>query len=305
VVSVFVYDRFSNGELKDLLLSIPDVSIAGAGYHTIPVTTPVELGAFDEVAVVAHIRNQKSIFPLAVDHVSSYAVGKNWLSEDGVNWITLDENGFSANVGFRLRTTLPQPPPQPAGFVISSATQSTLRLNWQPMSSACRGFLLERRNPTTLVWERIADLNPLNITFLDTGLSAETDYHYRLSAYNLGGLSLPAETEASTLPNAPEAPLAINPIILSPASVRLEWTDQSNNETGFRIERQIINGAWVKIGQVEQNVQVLVDNSVAAGMEYRYRVIAYNTGGDSPALVSDPVLIPNWPFWLSLPLILN
>lgn len=305
VVSIFVYDRFSNGELKDLLLSIPDVSIAGAGYHAVPVTTNVELGAYDEVAVVAHIRNQKNIFPLAVDHISNYAVGKNWLSEDGVNWITLDPNGFSANMGLRLRTTLPDPPPQPSGFVISAATQSTLRLNWQAMISSCQGFLLERRNPTTLVWERIADLDPSNTTYLDAGLSADTAYHYRLSAYNLGGLSQSAETQGNTLPNAPEAPSDINAVILSPASVRLEWTDQSNNETGFRIERQIVDGVWVKIGQVEQNKQVFIDDSIAAGLTYRYRVIAYNAGGDSPALVSTSVLIPNWPFWICLPMILN
>ncbi len=288
-----------------MLVSIPDVPLPAAGYHTIPVTSQVELGAFDEIAVVAHIRNQKSIFPLAVDHISTPVAGKSWFSADGVNWISLDTNTFSPNAGLRLRTSLPLPPPQPAGFNITSASQSTLRLNWLPLNTLIRGFLLERQNPITFVWERIADLNPATTTFLNTGLAPDKIYRYRLFAYNLGGLSIPAETQGRTLPNPPEAPLELNPIILSPASVRLEWSDQSNNETGFRVERQRIGEDWIKLAEVGSNTPSFLDNTVLVGALYRYRVIAYNEGGDSLALVSDIVLIPDWPFWVCLPIILN
>ncbi len=257
VVSISVYDRFSNGELKDLLVSIPDVSVPAAGYHTISVTTQVELGAFDEVAVVAYIRNQKNIFPLAVDTTSPMPAGKNWYSNNGIDWLAFENDGFSANVGLRLRTTLPSPPPTPVGFSTSSATQTTLQLNWQPLNVPIRGYVVERQNSNTFVWERIADLTPSITTYVDTGLQPDTTYHYRLFAYNLGGLSIPAEIPGRTLPNPPAAPLGLNPVVLSPASVRLEWIDQSYNETGFRVERQTlgwglgtIGGGWVRMLQV-------------------------------------------------------
>jgi hypothetical protein len=63
--------------------------------------------------------------------------------------------------------------------------------------------------------------------------------------------------------------------------VDLSWMDNSNNETGFRIERATGAGAFVEIGTVGANVTIFQDTSVQSATTYSYRVIAFDGTGDS------------------------
>ena len=60
------------------------------------------------------------------------------------------------------------------------------------------------------------------------------------------------------------------------AQLTLAWTDTSNNEGGFRIERRTSGGSFAQIAQVSANVTSFVDSSVTAGTTYCYRVRGYN-----------------------------
>ena len=60
------------------------------------------------------------------------------------------------------------------------------------------------------------------------------------------------------------------------AQLTLVWSDASNNEAGFRIERRISGGSFAQIAVVAANVTSFVDSSVTAGTTYCYRVRAYN-----------------------------
>jgi hypothetical protein len=62
----------------------------------------------------------------------------------------------------------------------------------------------------------------------------------------------------------------------------LSWTDNSNNESGFKIERKIgTNGAFAEIATVGGNVTSYTDSNVTAGTTYCYRVNAFNSAGAS------------------------
>jgi hypothetical protein len=50
------------------------------------------------------------------------------------------------------------------------------------------------------------------------------------------------------------------------------WTDNSSNETGFRIYR-----GGNKIGEVGANVSTYTDTGLALNQEYCYQIGAYNT----------------------------
>lgn len=63
--------------------------------------------------------------------------------------------------------------------------------------------------------------------------------------------------------------------------VELSWTDNSSDETGFRIERSTGNGAFVKIGEVSANITSFTDNTATPGETHVYRVAAMTTGGYS------------------------
>jgi titin len=65
------------------------------------------------------------------------------------------------------------------------------------------------------------------------------------------------------------------------SSIAISWTDNSNNETGFKIERKKDGGTWSQIAEVGADVTALVDNGLDSGTTYHYRVRAYNTIGNS------------------------
>jgi len=66
------------------------------------------------------------------------------------------------------------------------------------------------------------------------------------------------------------------------ASVTLTWVDNSNNEDGFLIERAIGAAPFLPtFANVGPNVTTYADNNVIAGTAYSYRVLAFNTAGNS------------------------
>jgi hypothetical protein len=71
------------------------------------------------------------------------------------------------------------------------------------------------------------------------------------------------------------------PIQAIAASVALNWSDKSSNETGFKIERMPAGGSYVLLATVGTNVQAYTDTSVVEGRSYCYRVSAYNSAGTS------------------------
>lgn len=89
----------------------------------------------------------------------------------------------------------------------------------------------------------------------------------------------------ASAPTAPAAPtnLAATSSIFS--EVDLSWSDNSGNEDAFRIERCQDSGAactaFVQIASVPANQPSYSDLSVSGSATYRYRVVAYNSGGIS------------------------
>ncbi len=304
-LSVWVYDRFENGQLYDLLFAAENVWLPTAGVHTIEVEEIIGLDAMDQVAVVAYLNNQTRYFPLAVDVESSFAVGKNWYSDDGITWTAFQEGLFHGNFGLRMRTTLPDPPQAPAGFSIETLSQTSLRLSWQGNNQNILGYVLERFNQEMEQWERITSLDEGTLYFTDTNLLDDRDYFYRLFAYNLGGLSPPVLANGHTLPYPPSAPENFLITEIFYTQLTLSWLDTSANETGFILERQKEGQDWESLVTLSANTCQWKDNHVIPGKSYRYRLSAVNAGGESDPLLSDWVDVPSLPFSLFLPLILH
>jgi len=64
-------------------------------------------------------------------------------------------------------------------------------------------------------------------------------------------------------------------------NINLSWTDNSNDETGFKIvRRDTLDGNWVEVGSTEANTNSFSETVTSAGT-YWYRVKAYNNNGHS------------------------
>lgn len=84
-------------------------------------------------------------------------------------------------------------------------------------------------------------------------------------------------------PAVPSAPINVSATATSPTATQLNWTDTSNNESGFRIERKEPVTEFTAITSLPPNSTAYQDRTVSAEKDYIYRVFATNEGGDSPA----------------------
>jgi hypothetical protein len=71
--------------------------------------------------------------------------------------------------------------------------------------------------------------------------------------------------------------------VVSSSQINLTWTDNSNNEAGFRLERCTGSGCtnFVEIAPLAANVTSYGDSGLAAQTTYRYRTSAFNAIGNS------------------------
>jgi hypothetical protein len=85
-------------------------------------------------------------------------------------------------------------------------------------------------------------------------------------------------------PAAPAAPSGVTAVSPTPTTVNLTWTDNSTNETGFKVER--CSGAdcanFAQVGaDLAANTTTFADAGLTASTPYSYRVAAFNTVGAS------------------------
>jgi hypothetical protein len=103
-----------------------------------------------------------------------------------------------------------------------------------------------------------------------------TNYGQDVGSYTLSGTIIPTGV------SGPAAPSSLTASAASTSQINLSWTDNSNNEDGFKVERLNSDGTWSQVATVGANLTTWSDTGLTAGTTYTYRVRAYNaSGGDS------------------------
>jgi hypothetical protein len=176
-------------------------------------------------------------------------------------------------------------PTLPSGLTASTVSSSSIQLNWKDNAINEDGFIVER-NHTSNLWERVATL-PANATsFLDTGLSPNTRYAYRIKAFNDAGQSQASGVASATTPSVPGlAPAAPTNLVASAGGnmAALTWTDNSDNEEKFIVQIPDWNGGWRTYTELPANTTTTNVFLRSASIN-QFRVVARNTaGGNSTA----------------------
>jgi len=115
---------------------------------------------------------------------------------------------------------------------------------------------------------------------------ADVSYDYDGNARSAGAapdIGASERNGAPPAPTAPTAPTGCAAQSLGGLQIRVTWTDASNNETGFRIERSDAGGAFASAGTIGAGVVTFTDSALTDGVAYTYRIVAYNAVGDSTA----------------------
>lgn len=99
------------------------------------------------------------------------------------------------------------------------------------------------------------------------------------SPYSVSVLALGA-----TAPATPAAPSNLSAVTLSKNQVSLTWTDNSNNETGFSVDRASNSSftSGLVTATVGANVTSYKATGLAGGKTYYFRVRSFNGSGNSP-----------------------
>lgn len=95
---------------------------------------------------------------------------------------------------------------------------------------------------------------------------------------NGNAIDITSSVIVSILPNSPTNLSANSP---SYNQINISWTDNSNNESGFSIERKTNSGTYTEIATTNQNIANYSDNSISANTSYTYRVRAISIHGYS------------------------
>jgi len=192
--------------------------------------------------------------------------------------------------------TTPIVPTAPTGLAAAQVLFQQVDLTWTVTSNNETGFRVERADGTGTFAALPAGLALPAATsaFSDTTAAAGTQYSYRVFAFNLYGDSLPTNTLTVTTPQRP--PSVLTATAISSNQVNLGWTDNSSNETAFRIMRDTNTGTYTQIGLAAANAVTYIDTTVMPSTTYNYQVIASNAAIDSAAsntaTVTTPILSP-------------
>jgi len=185
----------------------------------------------------------------------------------------------------------PTTPERPGNLTSRALSETEIEISWDDNSANEEGFRVYRNG------ELIATLGPNVTDYTDTGLEGGQTYTYTVRAYNAAGES--AATSSTTLqtpaaPKIPSAPGGLSSRILSAREIELTWSDNSEDEEGFRVYR---NGTV--IAELDPNTTRYVDSDLTGGESYTYRVSSFNQDGESPLSselnITTPMEIPNAP----------
>jgi hypothetical protein len=173
----------------------------------------------------------------------------------------------------------------PGSLTAQALSSSQVLLTWTDNSATETGYRIERSPLTDTNFTEIATVGANTTSFTDSGLNEATKYWYRVRAYNTYTTSdYSTERQVTTLYNIPAPPSGLTITSLQSNKVSLSWSDNSGDESGFKIQRkQGATGTYATIKTTGVNVTSYTDKDTALrdGTLYYYRVCATNAAGDS------------------------
>ncbi|MDH5445566.1 MAG: fibronectin type III domain-containing protein [Gammaproteobacteria bacterium] len=202
-----------------------------------------------------------------------------------------NNSGDSSSPDIMKATTLAESvdiPVKPTGLGASAISANRIDLTWVDKSDNETGFDIQRSTSSDSGFTTIGSVAANVESYSDTdGLSAETTYYYRVSAKK-DALNSPfsdvasATTLAAAVP-PPSEPTSLIAVYAYINSVTLSWSDNSDNETGFKVQRSTTSesGPFTTISTQAADSEGYTDTTVSAGTTYYYRIAAYNDGGNS------------------------
>lgn len=166
--------------------------------------------------------------------------------------------------------------------------KGTNPLDWNS-SSTVEWLDVSQTNGTLLGGETTTVTVSLNAL----AASLPEGYHQGLVSFFNTATNIPNVREVwVVVKNPPAPPSQLRVTAATQTTLALEWTDNSDNETTFVLER-LGSGGFEVIAELPADTTTFVDGGLAPDTSYTYRVIARNTWGNSaPSNVCEARTLP-------------
>ena len=165
--------------------------------------------------------------------------------------------------------------PAPSNLTVIPISDESVLLAWTDNTGYEDGFKIERDAGSGFT--EIGQVTSNVTNFIDTGLTYGQSYNYRIAAYTSANTSSWATITAATEFPAPSDLTASS---VSDSEIELTWTDNTDYETGFKIECDGGSG-FTEIATVSADANVYTDSGLTFGQSYDYRVAAITANNTS------------------------
>ncbi len=192
-----------------------------------------------------------------------------------------NRGAFSA-VFLYINTGTGNPPAGPSNLAANAVSCSQIDLAWTDNSDNETSFKIERSS-NGIDFSEIDSVGSNITSYSDSTAAESTTYWYRVRAYNAYGYSDYSNIASDTTPACPSQPPAAPTGLIAKAlkyTVDLTWTDNANNEDGFKIYRGDSPTNLILIDTVEADTTFYQDSGLTRKTTYYYKVCAYNADGE-------------------------
>lgn len=164
---------------------------------------------------------------------------------------------------------------KPTGLNGFALSQKQIQLNWTD-NSVETAFIIERRSPEEGVFKEIAVVPQNNNSYIDRdpSLKPDTTYSYRIKAVT-GNTGSEYSDVINITTTFLKTPGLLTSTSVDGKSIRLEWQDYTENETGFEIWRRTgLNPVWEVYETMGRNATSFIDLDVSSQDTYTYKIRA-------------------------------
>jgi DUF5010 C-terminal domain/Fibronectin type III domain len=218
-------------------------------------------------------------------------------------------------------------PPAPSGLAATAPSGSQINLSWTDNANNEDDVRIERKTGSGGTWAEIATVGANVTTWSNTGLTASTQYFYRLRAYNTTGYSAYSNEASATTPGSSQGAwggtaraipgtIEAEDFDTGGQGVAYQDADSSNNGGQFRtgegvdIETTSDSGNGYNVGWTDSGEWLEYTVNVTGGTyNLKFRVASATNGGQIKALLDGTdlgtVSVPNtgaWQAWTNVEL---
>ena len=255
------------------------MSVATAG--DIPVATASD-GTYAFYNIPSAVYNVRQILPpnwSAVSPASAHTV----TLIAGTSATGRDFGSYENSTPTLVESATATPAAPPLGFALTTLAAFAADPNGEPNLAYSWSTLAKPPSAPFPVFSATGSNAAKSTT---TALAVPGQYTFRVTITNAGGASVTSDVSLTVPVLAPASPTNATAFSsISATSVSLSWIDNSENETGFRVDRSTaadFSTNLVVVAATAPGTTSLMDSSVAPETTYFYRVTATGAAGDSP-----------------------